>query len=345
MSQSGDRKNEIEFLVRRKFPPTVFSALPNQSQPKGATTVDRFIRHGEIDRYRYELQQLSSEQFQSLYDEEREKAFADQRREEEARFFNRPHAAADFGHWSKTEHWSLDEAIALILGKAPEIVSWPKLESLCQISPFVKQYARLRDLTQRAAAWKKLYDPVLPSLFLRWAKENDIDVPAELQQKVQKLKGKLVDWKESFERQKSAYDQLDAACDKWRLMYDEHVLMYKQHVADWKNIVEKRNRAVVDATKRIVDLEAQLVAIKDAKDASSETPRPQSPIERENMLKTIYVMATKGYGYASDNKRSTVVADIVNDLSLTGLPLSDDTIRRYLNEAREKLSEWQERSG
>jgi hypothetical protein len=63
----------------------------------------------------------------------------------------------------------------------------------------VKQYSRLRDLAERAKVWKKLYDPVLPPIFLKWAEDNEIAVPAELAEKVEKLKGKLVDWKELYE--------------------------------------------------------------------------------------------------------------------------------------------------
>src|SRR6266852_987351 len=114
--------------------------------------------------------------------------------EEEARFFNQPQAKADFDYWSKAEHWSLDEAIALVLGKAPEIVTWEKIKTYVGTSPFVKQYSRLRDLAERAKVWKKLYDPVLPPIFLKWAEDNEINVPARLSEKVSKLKGKLVDW-------------------------------------------------------------------------------------------------------------------------------------------------------
>jgi hypothetical protein len=38
------------------------------------------------------------------------------------------------------------------------------------------------------------------------------------------------------------------------------------------------------------------------------------------------------------------VAEIVSDIALQGTSVSDDTVRRYLNEARESLSEWQENS-
>jgi hypothetical protein len=50
--------------------------------------------------------------------------------EEGERFFNRPHANADFDHWSKAAHWTLDEAIALSLGKAPEVAGGKNFAAL-----------------------------------------------------------------------------------------------------------------------------------------------------------------------------------------------------------------------
>jgi hypothetical protein len=201
MSLPPNRADIIEFFVHRKFRSVLglLSSPPIQSRASRATTLDRALSNQKRDRYRSELQALPSEQLLSLYQDESAKALADLQREEEARWFNQPQAAADFGHWSKAEHWSLDEAVALVLGKAPEVVNWSKLESLKQISPFVKNYERLRDLAHRAAAWKKLYDPVLPLLFFKWAKENDIDIPAALESKTEKFKGKLIDWKKDFE--------------------------------------------------------------------------------------------------------------------------------------------------
>src|SRR5215471_18235892 len=140
MSHPLGRKDIIEFLVRRKFPPMALAALSKRPQPQGSTTLGRILQREQIDRYRSELQVLPFDQLQSLYEDESMKALADLRREEEARFFNQPHAAADFIHWSKAEHWSLDEAIALAMGKAPEIVNWEKIKAYSNISPFVTQY-------------------------------------------------------------------------------------------------------------------------------------------------------------------------------------------------------------
>jgi hypothetical protein len=138
--------------------------------------------------------------------------------EERERFFNQPRANADFDHWSKAAHWTLDEAIALSLGRAPEMVRWDRLQSLTQIgSPFVTHYARRRDLALRAKAWEQLFDPVLPGIFLAWAKRTDIDVPAELVEAVQKRGVQIADWKGMYEQAaaglKSAMEMYDRATE------------------------------------------------------------------------------------------------------------------------------------
>ena len=55
-------------------------------------------------------------------------------------------------------------------------------------------------------------------------------------------------------------------------------------------------------------------------------------------------MAVRGYGYKLEDRRSPVVTEIVDDTALQGIAVSDDTVRRYLNEARESLPEWRESS-
>lgn len=105
-----DREIIIEFLVRRNFPAVTLATLPPGSQAKRATTMGRFLRHEEMKRFREELEGLPSEKVISMYGIEQAKLVEEARSEEQSRFFNQPHAAADFDHWSKAEHWSIDFA-------------------------------------------------------------------------------------------------------------------------------------------------------------------------------------------------------------------------------------------
>lgn len=116
--------------------------------------------------------------------------------------------------------------------------------------------------------------------------------------------------------------------------------MYNQHIEDWKGIAEKQSDLIGFKQKRIVERESELSARGAL--AASEATKPQSLIERQNMLKAIFGMAVRGYSYNPADKRSKTVAEIVSDLGLEGIPLSDDTLRRYLKEARYLLDEWKE---
>ena len=116
-------------------------------------------------------------------------------REEQTRFFNQPYVKADFDHWSKAVYWTLDEAIALSFGKAPERVTWETMKPFVDVSPFAFQYWRRRDLALRAAASKQLSDPALPGFFLAWAKRTDLAVPSELEAAVTARGIQIADWK------------------------------------------------------------------------------------------------------------------------------------------------------
>jgi hypothetical protein len=55
------------------------------------------------------------------------------------------------------------------------------------------------------------------------------------------------------------------------------------------------------------------------------------------MLKLIIGMAIKGYVYDPKAGRSGTVREIADDLRRAGLALDEDTIRKYLSEAKELL--------
>ncbi|WP_139017499.1 hypothetical protein [Bradyrhizobium sp. STM 3809] len=325
MSLSSNRDEVIAFLVQRKFQ-VLSSAQPRPPSPNRSRPLVRSLSENECDRYGAELRALPPEKLEELYQAEFARWSGQLEREENARFFNQPHAAADFNHWAKAEYWSLDEAIALAMGKAPEIVSWDRIKNYSGVSPFVTRYARLRDLTERAKGWQKLFDPVLPPLFIKWAEDNELPVCAGLIERVSHFRGKWIDWEKKC-------DELKTVCESLRFNYEQLQAMYRDHVDDWKKIVQNKNDAIQAKQDHIVKLENQLAAV--VSPDPSDSMKAQSPIERQNMLKVIFGMAVRGYSYNPADKRSRTVSEIVSDLQLEGVSLSDDTIRRYLKEAQD----------
>jgi hypothetical protein len=89
-------------------------------------------------------------------------------------------ADADFHYWSKVGLWSLDESVALLLGKSPEGVSWKSVQAFVAVSDFAREYERVRGLAQDSVAMRGGRAPVQPSEVLAWAVATGIEVPAGL---------------------------------------------------------------------------------------------------------------------------------------------------------------------
>jgi hypothetical protein len=96
------------------------------------------------------------------------------------RLYNSHHADADYIHWGAMDSWTLDEAIALSLGKNPKIINWDFVYEFTLICKEAKEYEQRRDLLASAIPLGSLTDPVSPSLFLRWAMAKHLKVPQPL---------------------------------------------------------------------------------------------------------------------------------------------------------------------
>jgi hypothetical protein len=189
----------IAYLVGSKFPDQRW--LRDPARPRitrsgeDATQIaeeQRLAALAELEAYEAELRGKSAEEVRALYEAERRRQRGERRRkrqaraqaEERGRFFNRPGAEADFLQWSKAAYWTLDEGVALLLGRAPELVSWASVSDYAQLSPFVRQYAQVRDLAVRARERAQLALRNEPRAFLDWAKRSGITYPSQLEQHV-----------------------------------------------------------------------------------------------------------------------------------------------------------------
>lgn len=166
----------------------------------------------DIDSYQKTLRALPVDELQNKYQqalaEDVERAKHNALAEAKSWCFNLPSANADFAHWSKAAHWTLDEAIALSFAKEPDKVNWVKIEKLKEKSQFVKEYAKRHDLAKRAVQAKKLNDPVMPLFFISWAKELNIELPSELIAELEKVGNTAINWRKEWLSLKAKYEEL-----------------------------------------------------------------------------------------------------------------------------------------
>jgi hypothetical protein len=332
-------KDRTEYLVLRRFPYARAIEFPpalnaGRSRLPGPTPENRKA----LADYRAELVALSAEELVARYVAEKQREYQQAvekaEREERERFFNLPYANADYDHWSKAAHWTLDEAIALSFGKAPEVVRWDQLQKFTSLgSPFVAQYARRRDLAMRALAWNQLYDPVLPGIFLAWAKRTDIPVPPELTEAIQKRGVQVADWKSLHDEAVEAGQRDAEAAEKriaeWKRLLDESIAQLGKQRADWLEVVSGKNAKITALEVDIKALRSQQSAFKPEQGVSAR--------ERDSLLKLIIGMAVAGYAYDPKAVRSDKTTEIAGDLERAGVPLDVDTVRKWLREAAELL--------
>jgi len=80
-----------------------------------------------------------------------------------------------------------------------------------------------------------------------------------------------------------------------------------------------------------------VVALEGAAETRTATEKSLSTRERDTLLKIVIGMAINGYAFDPMAKRSDRVPEIASDLAKAGVPVTDDTIRKYLKEAEDLL--------
>lgn len=99
---------------------------------------------------------------------------------EARQFYNMPPAMADFAHWSQMDYWSVEEAVALLLGREPSVVNSASLKKH-QTSPFAQRYTKLLQIAQRSETLGGS-DRVRPAAAVDWALLTEaVEPPPDLE--------------------------------------------------------------------------------------------------------------------------------------------------------------------
>ena len=363
MSISIPISDKIEFLVTRKIPnaqnveaayrrPQPINAIGSRDKSKNDRIFAEIeLRYEVIQDYRKELKAKSPEEIDSLFIAENIKAIEETRlkaeQEEQALYFNAPQASADFDHWSKTKHWTIDEAVALSFAKAPELVNWRALNNSSNPkvvnSNLCRQYKRIYDLAIRAATWNELFDPVLPGIFIAWARRLDIPFPKELEEKVIARGGNIADWKTLYESSEATsklkYDSLEKLS---QAKYESLEILFSQFKEQSNGIhnkameiLDKKNAQIGALLQEKESLESTLIELE--KQQKNPVEKPLKTREKDTLLKILISMAIKGYLYKPRTAKNSAVSDIAHDTEKLGIDVSDDTVRKWLSEASEFL--------
>jgi hypothetical protein len=193
----------------------------------------------------------------------------------------------------------LDEAVALLLGKAPEVVNYQRVEPHREVSRFAAAYCQMWDWAARDQTSGQLSDPVLPAVFIAWAKRSGVAVPEELEAAVSSRGDQWIDWQARY------------------------------------NEVVAQSAARAERDQAVMDQLCEDLAVAVAKAAPLPKEKGIGTRERETFLQLFIAMAVGFYGYVPGQAYGKTVTQIVHDLHKIGLSLDPDTVRNKLQEAEQ----------
>ena len=244
---------------------------------------------------------------------------------------------ADPQHWARMSYWSGAEIAALSLGKNPTVVN----ENTCREG--VTKYQLCRDfwdrleIVHRAIEAEQIFAQTIPTYALAWLERYKIKFPLALKREVENLGLQVADWKTFYDdvvaraghlenALKDADNELQSLSAR-NQSYSEWTDRALASMSQQNQVLQHQSAEIENLHFRIAELERALEA------ANDETLHPR---ERNSLLKILLGIAIEQYDYSPNDKKSKAPGQIVSDLAEHGLDVSDDTIRKYLNEGAEK---------
>jgi hypothetical protein len=209
-----------------------------------------------------------------------------------------PLTSHEYDHWSKLAYWRVDEAAALALDKNPKRLKRP-----------------------RPGNGKLDGSLFVVQEFLRLCEV------IERAQIARQLK-RPIKPKEFF----VWASNMRISCPS---NLKERVLLTSSSAVDWeKRYVDLR----VQCEQSLAERDDKIDELRQIVERTAVVDKPLHTKERNSMLSMIGGMAAAFYGYDPNAKRSGTVKEITTDLHRVGVHISDDTVRKYLEESREALS-------
>lgn len=212
---------------------------------------------------------------------------------------------ANVSLWGRKSYWTVDEATALLFAKAPEEVQLRWVEDYEGQYDFADEYLRVHELIEEAVNASVLPNPIPPRLLLSWADHHSVLIPDAV---------------------RSAIIAREAEISE--LLAERDKLIESQ---------QKLRRELEEARYAADCLRG---AQAEPQNTEPEAARDLSERERQSLYKLIIGMAIRGYGHNpfDASKATKKSKEIASDVALLGMSIDEDTVRKYLTEAKELVS-------
>lgn len=126
--------------------------------------------------------------------------------------------------------------------------------------------------------------------------------------------------------------------------YELDILIRRKELIKWcnendillpKELGESKTKSMLDS--ELSSLKKEILSLQ-----TKIQEKPLGVLDKKSLLQMVYAMAIKGYGWKPDSKKSPVPKEITTDINLTFKnPITDDTVRKWLKEAKEFKSQFE----
>jgi hypothetical protein len=215
---------------------------------------------------------------------------------------------AEFKYWSVYPSWSVEQAVALSLGKVPSSVNWEVIQELAKFSAVASLYLERRELLINSARANIIPNPIPPAAFVMWAMRAGVTVPPDLLTAVRERALELV---VSTSRGTHLVDTGGEA----------KVESPNSHESSGAEIglVGELRREIAALRDRLTAAESRLVVEK------------RSLTREKNTILRLFIgLAAAIYKYDPRSSDDRPTTEILNDLADAAVDVHPNTIRKYL---------------
>lgn len=256
-----------------------------------------------------------------------------------------PYKAASFDKWAARAYWTPSEMAALSLGKHP----WSLNEWTCGEYPdswYSNEFLERYDVFLRAAEIGELARQCPPNSAIEYLEKMGIPYVTKLAETVARFRD-ITDWASAFN---VLLDWTKEENARWNKVLAEQREALKKAQANnaWYDVWSDKVLVLLDQlvdenevkTARLVELEVVAARLdkQGSEVAANDNTCNQIPAkERTSLDMMIAAMAIKGYCFDPESKRSTVPAEIAEDIAQLNYSLSNETIAKHVRGACERL--------
>ncbi len=246
---------------------------------------------------------------------------------------------ADFDHATKQSYWSAEEFAAYSLDKDPLVINQKECGAWIKVHPFCGLFCKRLDVIHRAIQVGRLSQNPSPLEAVEWAVQCRMLLPNQLFESLNIHGHTVIDWTlacaslaEDYDRLMAAHEQMGQDHDATERELNQTLAAMRLQTEEWSDWSTVAMQSIEQLRNRVHEVETENRELRENNSILNDAQKSLHPKERNSLLKIAYIGARTGYGWVP-GKRSSKIAEIAKDGVSLGVPIDEETVRKFLEQA------------